>query len=379
MSKKEELEALKLELKNRTEARQAKFDSAHSEVDKMAARLGAFQRNLVKQQGLLEAMQNQAAAEIKKLEATPKSPRRDHNIYLYTIRREVSARQIEFIRLMSNFNPTSMESIKAFQANQARLDILKVESLFLGQEYTVVNYRPVANAIEEFLGNPASGAPARPATGSLGGGQQPGRLQQARGGTGPLSAAQPPRPGVARPPAGQGPLAARSQAQGTPQRTGTGPLSGGTGPLNGGTGRLSAARGAAPAEGGPHRVLVLLREGNVGAEQQRHLQMVVQQFKEIDEQMNVLRGPTPASLAVSHEQASDMLNKVNGKIYYLKRTLSNLGPLGDQLAFEPEETDAAWDEFVTRQSVNADGAEADVEEKVAQGLTGKLKSFFNLG
>lgn len=377
MSKKEELEALKLELKNRTEARQAKFDSAHGEVDKMAARLTAFQRNLVRQQGVLEAMQTQAIAEIKKLEATPATPRRDHNIYLYTIRREVSARQIEFIRLMANFNPTSMDSIKAFQANQARLDILKVESLFLGQEYTVVNYRPVVKAIEEFLGNPASSAPARPATGNLGGGQ-PGRLAQARGGTGPLSAAQPPRPGVARPPAaGQGPLAARSQAQGTPQRSATGPLSGGTGPLNAGTGRLSAARGT--GEGGPHRVLVLLRESNVGAEQQRHLQMVVQQFKEIDEQMNVLRGPTPASLAVNHEQASDLLNKVNGKIYYLKRTLSNLGPLGDQLAFEPEETDTAWDEFVTRQTVNAENGEHDVEEKVAQGLTGKLKSFFNLG
>lgn len=346
---KEELKVRKEEVRGDQASRRAAIDQASNEAEQLANRLATFQRSMQRQQRSVEELIATTDADIQRLSQEPPSARREHDLYLAQLRRQVALRQIEFIKILCLFNPRDPQSLKVFAANQPKLDLLKIESRFLAQEYTVANYRPVSQAIESYLSGGASASPT---------------AAPPRPGTGPLSARQ----------AGTGPLSARAGQ--VPARPGTGPLSAraatpgqATGPLSARTGPLSAR------SAGVHPALQALQSVQLTPIQRQNLEAVILHFKEVDSMMAPLRGPE-LQLGLPHAQAADLLNKVNGKVYYIKRSLQGVGPAAERLAFEPEEMDSAWQEMLAKQAVPLEDAPANDKQ---QSLTGRLKSFFNFG
>ena len=100
-------------------------------------------------------------------------------------------------------------------------------------------------------------------------------------------------------------------------------------------------------------------------------------YQEVAEAMASLRGASVGEPGIPTEALEPQLNKIAGKIYYLDRLVSQLGPEAAFLAFESESTDTELERFLASQALGAaNGGEAGaVGEK---SLTSKLRGFFNI-
>jgi hypothetical protein len=354
-------------------------------------KLEAMNRKLAARFNQAAKMQSHAEQQIKKLKAQPASPRRDHHIELHGLRSKSAQRSQAMLQLLSSFNPSGGDADRFMAANKGKLETLDAEMKFIALEYTVHNYKPVVQAIEAAMGGRVA-----PAAGS-------GPLSGARAASGPLSAARgtgqlnpnaaPPQPGQARPagtgplsaraasgplsaPRGTGPLSARAAQAGAPQQPGQ-PRPAGTGPLSARAAQGAAAAGPAPAASPTGDLSQQIGQA-VARELQKpdtrpKLDALVGQYHEITNAIAVIRGAELGTLAVSPAEAIGLINKVNGQIYYMKRSIDALPALAPVIAFEPDGSDPELTAFMNNQQQAAAAPDAAPSD-----FTGKLKSLFNL-
>jgi hypothetical protein len=145
----------------------------------------------------------------------------------------------------------------------------------------------------------------------------------------------------------------------------------GTGPLS-----ARAATGATGNLGGDsHKALQDALAGVANQPDVRpKLEALLAQYQEIEESISRFRGGELGVLAVSPAEAVAMTNKVNGLIYYMKRTIDSIPNLASHLSFEPENADPELAQYMANQQA---AAEAPAQQQGGD-LTSKLKSLFNL-
>lgn len=359
------------------------INKLRSDLDRAEAQIEQLARTMSKIERRSETKLAEIEGQIKTLEAEPATERTQRLLYLQRLRRCGVLCNQEMGRLFSQKldmkNPQIWQ--RAFQANQARLEELYVKARFVSTEYGVINYQPVIEQIEAAIHGGQTGSLDRPGSGPLG---RPGSgpLGQSRG-TGPLGrGAAPARPGTgptARP--GSGPLG-RPGTGPLGRPAGSGPLGAkpGTGPLSQKAAPMARAGGTAPLEASvPQGTGAVLQQKLAAAaanpEQRRLLEQLINQYREIDGMVAPLRSDGVGEFDLATDQVDGVLKAVAGKIYYLERTLQQLGQLGTMLAFE---TKTSGDENF--QLFMAEMAAEKTPEPAAEkgGLASKLKSMFNL-
>lgn len=358
------------------------IEKLNQDLDKLNNSLKSTKRDMFHQAKTLNEIIAHCDQEIARLAKEPDSARKKHYLDIYRVRRQLAVHNQEMAKIILAFDPESIDSLKSFQSQLPRLDSLRSEAKFLATEFSVLNYRPIAQALEAALAGkgaaaPAAGAgPASP-TGRL---SAPGAAQSP---SGRLSGGAPGAPGAQRgtgrlsaPPGGVPGTPAAPGAPAAP-RPGTGRLSaaaGATAPT--GSGRLSGpGTGNLSAPGSPLAGNIAKLMSEPGHRQ--GLEQILASFQEIDQAMDALRGHEAGKLGVPVEILEASLAKIAGKTYYLSRYVTRLGPEAEFLAFEPEASDDQLTQFMSRQQAAAQGPGAPQGQNNGS-LTNKLKSFFNI-
>jgi hypothetical protein len=358
-----------------------------ADLEKLQSTLKSNQRTLSQRAKSMEDVMAHCDQEIAKLQKDAGNPRSQHLQQVYRVRKQLANTSLEIVKIILAFDPTNPESAKVFMAQQPRLGTLKIEARYLATEFSVLNYKPIAEQIA------AAVATGRTGTGGLrtptGGLRTPtGQLNQqaARPGApaqGPAQAGQgAPRPGTGRlnpqavpPQPGQPP---QQRGASGPLRPGTGPLSAQQGAARPGTGSLQQPQQATPT--GQLRPTTGQLQGNQGTstlsviarlasdgQHRKNLELMVQQFQEIEASLAEIRGDEYGQLSVAHAAADAHLNKLAGKLYYMDRTVQQMGPAAACLAFETEATDENLEQFLSRQVV---------QPEATGSLSEKLKKLF---
>jgi hypothetical protein len=334
------------------------------ELERIKSCFDAMKKKIVRQQSVCEAIQRQSEQEIKRYQAAPPSADREHYLRCYQLRRALSLKSSELFNLILQTDPSQVGYEKNLLANKTRVADLNVLIRYLATDYAVTQYGAIVEAIGESLG-----AKRKANTGPLGGqglaARSPSGPLPQRTGTGSLNPPLlPPHAPKTRP--------LNAESTGVPARAQSGPLPGrGTGSLNG-SGPLSAPRSAS----GPLKDFSKkpffgpLRQAIAVPETRNSLEQIVQTYQEIDLELRPLRGPELTTLTMPAAQTDALLNKLNGKIYYLKRHIQQTGTLAADLAFDGEGTDGELQTFLT----NLGNSPVGQGEKVS--ITERLKSFF---
>lgn len=352
--------------------------SLRAELAEIRSGFVSLKQNFERQVATFRTALAHSEQELKKLGTQPASAQRDHYMVIYRLRALAAQRSIEMLEILMTLDPRNENATRIHQTRPPKLQALNNEIRYLSLEYSVVNYRPLMTVVRKALAGGTGqldGTGSLRGTGSLQPGAGSGPLAQRRGTTGSLQGT--PRATGTGPVQGQPPRATTGPMQAQARRPGTAPLPAtgqlpqattgqlkGTGPLPEGTGNL----GVEPAEGTSQR---LMRQGLPRAAQdpaqRKLLETLLVQFQEVEDALALLRGDNPGEATVPFVEIAEPLNKVNGKIYYMKRTLDQLGGLGRALAFEVEGADPELQEFLSKNTKSAQAGSG--------GIANRLKSF----
>lgn len=341
-----------------------------------------------------QALVDYSDTEIAKSQSEPDPDRRARLVRLNELRKRSALSNIELIELIGNLKLAKKISPQV----TAQIELLALRGQYISTEYHLTNYEPIMNLLVPALENPTPAAPAdeKPGTAPLqrGGpaatprpgvpGARPGVPGAARPGApgvpAPARPAMPARPGVPNRPvpgAGTGPLAQRAAAAAQQRAPGTG-----TGPL------------AARAAGNSGPLAKRAQTGNLNKEaeikaaiyaavqdpaQKLKLQDLVNRVRDLEFSMQPLRGFETGDLAMPIEQAAGPIRQNLGKVYYINRVISQLGPLGQLLSFNGEPPDPAVEKMLSTIEEAPDEAdEAEETTAAAEGpsLSSMLKSLF---
>lgn len=313
------------------------------ELAKTMGELAQMQQAFSKKKRHFEGMHAHAVKEFTRLKAEPPSKSRDQAMHVYGLRAVLAQKSIASLAPIINFNFDPEANPNGFNSTKERLELTMAELKYVGLAYQVANYEPVVDALRQALGGVQ-----RSATGPLSG---TAPLQD-RSTTGPLSQR-----------AGTGPFSQRAGSGPLAQRASTGPLSqrAGSGPL------AQQTLAEAPAAGSALQLAARKLAANPAS--RRGLESLLSQFDEIKALLQGLQGESPGVLNIALPSGVAEVAKLNGKAYYLNRTLQELGAGEGPLAFELSGEDASLRSFL---SDFAGAGEAEGKG----GMFGALKSLF---
>jgi hypothetical protein len=385
----EELRALPLsELKARKEAAAAELERLSKGNALVHKRIMSTRRQA---QGMVEYADKQLKAALS--ESNPTT--RERLTRLNELRRQAALTNLEMLELLANsdwLKPIPQEVMDS-------IDVLSLRTGYLATEYNLMVFQRFSRAVGAGLSkDEAPDATGKPGTGALaqgpqtpgiprGGSAAPGRPgipaagQMAAGG--PRALPGRPTPGAA--PGARPVPAAPGAARPSLSRTGPLPGSGaaplrpgmGSGPLNRtNTGPLGAAKSAGNSD---EALVAEIRAASADPATKQKLMILASRVEELEQYMMPLRGDQTGSLAMDLFQATPYMKQIASKVYYINRSLSELGGLGDKMPFDNGTPDPKFTEMLTAMLATEDEPQAAARTDSAPqdlSISQRLKSLF---
>lgn len=309
-----------------------------------------------------------AEKELKKAQSEPDPARRERLVRLNQLRIAGGKSSLEALDLLANAETMAPQHLLE------RVELTGLKAQYLLTEYNHTNYTVVMGLLEEALGIKKSAPSAeavsqatapgpRSATAPLG--ALPSRAVQ---GSGPLPPA-PPRPAAPiapRPPMPRPPMPPRPGVPGTgrlPSPIGRP----GTGPLNEGPPAIDPELGT------------ILKDAAADPATRDKLKDLLIRVRDLEISLQPLRGDVVGELSILLEDAVKPLREIAGKVYYINRVLTTLGPLGEKMPWCADGPDPALQKLMTAAedapmapAVPAAGAAGQPAQ-----MSGRLRSLFS--
>jgi hypothetical protein len=314
-----------------------------------------------------QAMVQFASKELERLAREPASPTRDIQVQKNELRRQAALCTLEMMMLLAQTERAG----GGFSAISGKVELISLKTQYLTTEYYVAHYQRTAGIIEQALAQKVT----EPAEASGQGSASLGSAQLAE--TRPSLPSIPglpgrsvpgkPLPGVPRPAAPAAPVV----GVGRPPAVGARPVPGapvGKSPSFTRPG-MSPAKVSAPEP--DTGLLQQVAESARDKGMRTKLTVLLNHFRELEEMLKSLRGFETGTLSMDMAAAAPFIRQVAGKVYYLNRAVSDLGPLSGPLSFDQAPADPAVKAYIAQAISEPDQASP------ADGVLGsRFKSLF---
>lgn len=323
-----------------------------------------------------------AENELKSAQRQPDSERKARAVKLAQLRLAMAKVNLQIMALIETIDPEKPLT----PAFQTKIELQKLHSQHILTEYNLENYGPVMAVLEEALGikktpaAPAAGDPVAAAAAAMA--ATPGVSGPLRPGTGQLP--RPPVPGVPRPGTGQLPPRPPVGIISPPPRpnlaaAGGVPRPPMPRPMAAGTGRLGVqppkAGEAQPESALTPAIIEEVKTTGADPAQRDKLKDLLIRVRDLESSLAPMRGDEVGSLSIGVEDASALMRQIAGKVYYINRSLSNLGALGEKIAWVKWSTDPALDRLLESSESTQDAASRAQNQNPM--MAGRLRSLFS--
>jgi hypothetical protein len=96
--------------------------------------------------------------------------------------------------------------------------------------------------------------------------------------------------------------------------------------------------------------------------------------RDLEASLSPLRGDAVGELCIDIEDAAASIRQIAGKVYYINRVLTNLGPLGEKMVWCSDAPDPAVERIMAAAEGSAEAAGGNAQQQVQ--IAGRLRSLF---